>query len=148
MISNLHSTPMAKSPKNNHSHPATKESSALTTRREQFVGPLPHPDLLKKYEEVSPGVVKILIELAKEQAKHRQELEKKIITANITNEKVGMYLAFTITIAAMGSGIYLLMNNKETIGFIAFFAPALFQAGNYVYTRYYHQKQRKQKKHI
>ena len=40
----------------------------------------------------------------------------------------------------MLSGVYLLMNNKSIIGYIAFFGPAVFQAGNYIYNRNQEQK--------
>ncbi len=74
--------------------------------------------------------------MAENQSNHRQKLESLVINSNIRHEELGMWFAFIITMAVMGSGIYLLMNNKQVIGFIAFFAPAVFQAGNYIYNKY------------
>lgn len=74
--------------------------------------------------------------MAENQSNHRQKIEALVINSNIRHEELGMWFAFIITMAVMGSGIYLLMHNKQVIGFIAFFAPAVFQAGNYIYNKY------------
>lgn len=102
----------------------------------QFSGPLPHPQVLSKYEDVTPGAADRIIAMAEKQAQHRQELEAKIVTSNVQNERIGMYFAFALTLIIMGLGTYLLMNDKPVEGFIAFFAPGLFQAGNYIYNKY------------
>jgi len=112
--------------------------------KEEFSGPLPHPRILLQYEQATKGAADRIITMAENQAKHRQTMEAHVIESNIHNEKVGMYLAFILTIFIMLIGAYLLMNNKPIEGYIALFAPGLFQAGNYIYNKYVEKKQGEQ----
>ena len=102
----------------------------------QFSGPLPPPNVLIKYEEATSGAADRIISMAEKQAQHRQTLEEKVVNSNIHNERLGMYFAFILTVSIMLLGAYLLMNDKQVEGFIALFAPAIFQAGNYIYNKY------------
>lgn len=43
--------------------------------RSKFSGPLPHPDILAKYEEVYPGAASKIFQMAEEQAEHRRKME-------------------------------------------------------------------------
>lgn len=108
--------------------------------KEEFSGPIPPPQILLKYEEASRGAANRIISMAENQAAHRRELESKVLTSNIHNERLGMYFAFILTLTLMVLGTYLLMNDKAVEGFIAIFAPAIFQAGNYIYNRYIERK--------
>jgi len=101
----------------------------------RFSGPLPPPQLLKGYEEICSGAANRIIKMAESQSKHRQTLEKSVITSNIENEKIGMWMTFSLTILLMGFGIYLLINDKNIIAFLAIFGPVIFHAGNYVYNK-------------
>ena len=51
------------------------------------VGPLPDPDTLKQYEQVHPGLAKIIIEQFEKQAAHRQAMEMKVANSQIENQK-------------------------------------------------------------
>jgi len=54
---------------------------ALTASQSRtiFSGPLPHPDILAKYDQVVPGTAARLIETAQKQGEHRMDLEKTVI---------------------------------------------------------------------
>jgi uncharacterized membrane protein len=43
----------------------------------QFVGPIPPPDLLKKYEDALDGAADRIIKMAEKQSAHRQWMEKQ-----------------------------------------------------------------------
>ena len=133
---------MANPPKNKISSP--RVSSHISLREEVFVGPLPHPEILGRYEQISPGAAKRIISMAEKQSHHRQSLEAKLVDSNISNEKTGMWLAFLVTIALILIGAILLMNNKNAIGLVTIFVPCLFQAGNYVYQKYAEEKTSKE----
>lgn len=105
-----------------------------------YSGPIPPAEELIKYEQACPGAADRIICMAENQATHRQGLEAKVIGSNVGNEKIGMYLAFILTFLMILVGTYLIMNNKSVIGFIAIFSPCLFQAGNYIYIKYYEHK--------
>lgn len=45
--------------------------------RSEFSGPLPHPEILAKYEDILPGAATRILEMAEEQANHRRFMKKK-----------------------------------------------------------------------
>ena len=71
-----------------------------------FSGPLPPPEVLEKFERVSPGAAKIIVDMAKNQSEHRQGLENRVIDSGINNSKLG--LIFGLTIGMVG---ILMLNN-------------------------------------
>ena len=100
---------------------------------QRFRGPLPPPAILNQYD---PATRKIIVGMTHKQASHRQFLEKSVILSNISNEQTGMWIAAFITIFMISGGIYLMMNDKNGIGFALIFGTSLFQAGNYIYSKY------------
>jgi uncharacterized membrane protein len=68
---------------------------------EFFSGPLPHPDILKKFNEVVPGSAERIIKMAEDQSAHRKELEKKVIASDIYRSKWGQILGFIIAIMGL-----------------------------------------------
>ena len=51
---------------------------------EFFSGPFPHPDILKKFNDVVPGSAERIIKMAEDQSAHRKELENKVIASDIS----------------------------------------------------------------
>ncbi|MEK7157651.1 MAG: DUF2335 domain-containing protein [Patescibacteria group bacterium] len=97
-------------------------TSGVVIRREvsqSFSGPLPHPDILRQFNEIVPGSAERIIKMAEEQSAHRKELEKKVIDSDITRSKWGQILGFVIAIAGLGvSAIVVVYGNAIAGGFI------------------------------
>jgi len=108
----------------------SRQESSVT-----FSGPLPSPSILSGYEDILPGSADRIITMAEEQISHRQSLEQSVIRSNIHNEKTGMWLAFLLTLLLMLFGAYLILNDKNTVGYFAVFGPIIFHAGNYIYNK-------------
>lgn len=66
-----------------------------------FSGPLPPPEVLKKFDEVVPGAAERIIKMAEGQFAHRTELEKKVINSDIARSKYGQVLGFIIAIVGL-----------------------------------------------
>jgi len=47
-----------------------------TIEQSFFAGPLPHPDILGKYDSILPGAADRIIGMAEKQAQHRQAMER------------------------------------------------------------------------
>ena len=56
---------------------------------QSFEGPLPPPAFLKQYDEALPGAADRILVLAESQSKHRMEIEKKLIHADIVDAEKG-----------------------------------------------------------
>lgn len=48
-------------------------------KQESFSGPIPHPELLQKYDEVKPGFAERIISMAERQLDHRINCEDKVV---------------------------------------------------------------------
>jgi uncharacterized membrane protein len=83
-----------------------------------YKGIIPSPDDLKKYNEVIPNGADRLTRLAEEQSKHRQELEKKVITSQIKQSSTGQWMAFIIAIFSLSITAYLSLNGQTTVASI------------------------------
>lgn len=56
-----------------------KVMAIVHTERSVFSGPLPHPDLLKGYEEAQPGAANIIINMATKEQDHRHHMEDEML---------------------------------------------------------------------
>ena len=83
-----------------------------------FSGPLPPPEILAKYNEAVPNGAERIMAMAESQSKHRQELEKRVISANIRAQRFGSVLGFLVCMAAIGSGTFLIYAGKSTEGLV------------------------------
>lgn len=68
---------------------------------ESFSGPLPHPNILQRFNEVVPGAAERIIKMVEDQSRHRQELEKKVVESDIRLAKWGQVLGFVIAISGL-----------------------------------------------
>lgn len=116
--------------------PQQLEAKVRSFRSEAFSGPIPPPEILLGYEQACPGAANRIIRMAENQSGHRQKLETKVVSSNISNEKTGMYYAYILTFLFMVIGAGLLYFDKPTAGYFALFGPSVLHAGNYIYRKY------------
>ena len=55
-----------------------------------FLGPLPPPEVLAKYEAINPGFANRIVAMAEAEGDHRRNQEKKSLDADITHKSVNM----------------------------------------------------------
>jgi uncharacterized membrane protein len=90
---------------------------------------LPHPSVLKGYEEVLPGAADRT--MAKEQADHRHDLEAKIIRFDELKSVLGLVFAFLIVLAAFAIGAY----GAPLFGSVISLAGLASVVGPFIYQR-------------
>jgi uncharacterized membrane protein len=98
---------------------SNNQTNLQVRKTELYAGPLPHPDTLKKFEEILPGPADRILKQAENQTQHRIEMESKVINADIRKSYIGLVFGFLIGILGIGGGIYL-----ATLGF-NIFGPVL-----------------------
>ena len=84
--------------------PSTKPSAPAQRQQAQtgpqvkaeFSGPLPPPDVLEKYERVSPGAAERIIAMVETQNSHRHELEKSLVNNGCKQASKGQNCAVTL----------------------------------------------------
>ncbi|MDF7667442.1 DUF2335 domain-containing protein [Orbaceae bacterium ESL0727] len=87
-------------------------------KSESYSGPLPHPDILKKYNELDPDFSKTIFAHFKEEQEHRHRIDNKAIDGAILSDKRAQYMAFFICIIVLGISFYAVYSGKEVAGII------------------------------
>ena len=95
----------------------TTAQFAITAQH--FSGPLPPPEMLRKYEDLMPGSAERLVSMAERQSQHRQAIELKVIQSSCTNERLGTIFGFIICLIALGAGMYAATKGKDAFGIAA-----------------------------
>jgi uncharacterized membrane protein len=81
-----------------------------------FSGPLPHPDILRGYDQVVPGAAERILVMAEEQARHRQSLERTVIEGGSRRANLGLWLGFILSIVVLALSAALIVNGYEVAG--------------------------------
>lgn len=107
---------------------------------EHFQGPLPHPTILKGYENILPGSANRIITMTERQQQHRMELEHAVIHSDILMERLGLAVYFVLAMILVVGGIWLASEGKQLTGLAIVGASITTLAGALVYA----QRQRQQ----
>lgn len=85
---------------------------------ESFSGPLPHPKILREYNNICPGAADRILQLAEKQMEHRHDMEKTLIRSNSRNSFLGILFAFLLGLLIIGGGIYCVAIGRQVSGLI------------------------------
>jgi uncharacterized membrane protein len=94
------------------------ETLAVVHKSRRFSGPLPPPEILAHYNVIVPGAAERILVMAEKQSQHRQSLEAKVITSDITKSKMGLWFAFVLGLISLGGGVFLIHSGKTVAGSI------------------------------
>lgn len=72
--------------------------SIQAIERESFRGPIPHPRLLKGYDDIQKGFAERIVAMAEKEQQHRFDCERKVIKSSISSTKRGQWMGFIIAI--------------------------------------------------
>lgn len=109
---------------------------------EHFSGPLPQPAILRQYDEVIPGAAERIIAMAETQAKHRQQLENKVIDSGIRDSRLGLHYGLIIGLCAVAGGTACIILGHQIGGSIIGGVGLSGLVGVFVYGSAQHRKER------
>lgn len=66
---------------------STQHHRELVATQVEYRGPLPHPDILDRYEQIHPGTAERIIRQFEGEAQHRHAMEREILSAQIAHEQ-------------------------------------------------------------
>ena len=103
---------------NNSQHIDNSKKATLIKyeKSEMFAGPVPHPEIIERYEKIYPGAAKIIFEKWDSQVKHRHNLEKSVVWADNLKSILGVIFGFIAVMAAIGGGVYIALNGQQLFG--------------------------------
>ena len=82
-----------------------------------YSGPIPHPQLLKEFNDVIPNGADRIMTMAEKQSGHRITLEEKVVNANNRDSFLCVVFAGVIALLIVLGAIFLIYNNKDVQGF-------------------------------
>jgi len=88
-------------------------SSSVST---SYSGPIPPPELLKRFDEIEPGTAKKILQLWEDQSRHRMGLEKYVIHSDVYRSWAGLVCGFLIAVFTIVTGGYLVLSGHDGAG--------------------------------
>ena len=79
-----------------------KAAFALSIKSTHYRGPIPDPDMLREYNDIVNDGAERIVTQFEEQSRHRREIEKTVITGQISESKRGQIFAFIVGITGLG----------------------------------------------
>lgn len=111
-----------------------------------FSGPLPHPDILKKFDEVVPGAAERIIKMAEEQSTHCKDLERKVIDSDVARSRWGQFLGFVIAITGLVAATFISIYGSAFAGGLLGIGTLASLVGVFMYGATTRSKERIEKK--
>lgn len=71
--------------------------------------------------------------MAESQASHRHTIEAKVISSDVLNSKLGLFLGFTVAMAVLATGLYLAVNGLPWPGSFLSSVSLVSLVGTFVY---------------
>jgi len=128
---------------------AKREVVVIREVREELVvafsGPLPHPDILAKFDKVVPGAASRIITMAENQAQHRMSLEKTVITGDSHRAWAGLVAGFVLGMSGIVGGVVLGIYGQVGFGGFLSGASLVSLVGVFVYGTRARSEERMQK---
>jgi len=86
---------------------------------ERHEGPIPSPDVFKRYGEVVPDAPERILKVFEQDSQHTREMQKIAITGEVSRDARAQWMAFAIMIAALGVTTYSIIAGKNITAAIA-----------------------------
>lgn len=100
-----------------------------------YSGPLPHPDILRQFEEVLPGSAERIFNQFEAQSAHRRSLEATVVDSGAFSQKLGTVSGLLIGILGVGGGLWLAHDGKSLEGLSTSFTTLAVLVGTYLFKR-------------
>lgn len=85
---------------------------ASVTQEYSYSGILPHPILLKQFDDVLPGTAERIIAMTEKEGEHRRNLEKEIVNSEFKTQKMGIIFGFMIALIGIVGSVVLAFYDK------------------------------------
>ncbi|MBR5998396.1 MAG: DUF2335 domain-containing protein [Deltaproteobacteria bacterium] len=110
--------------------PQQQIKTQIFAAQQTISGPVPSPEVLGAYEQMSPGAAKIILDMAlkDQEVEHelRRALQATIERDNLAEraaEKRGQWLAFTLVCLSIGASVVLTYMGNKIAGWVLAGAP-------------------------
>lgn len=95
-----------------------QQAQIIAQKVEGYSGPIPSPDMMEKYENLSPGFANRILSMAEKQADHRMNAENKMIEIERQDSKRGSWFAFLLGVGSLISAVFIVYLERSAAGAI------------------------------
>ena len=94
-----------------------------------YSGPIPHPRLLKEFDDSILNGADRIMKMAEQQSKHRMDLETRVVKANNRDSFLGVIFAGVVAIIIVIGSMLLIYSDKNIQGLGILLASAVAYIG-------------------
>ena len=87
-------------------------------RHELHQGPLPHPDILRLYDSVVPGLAERIVKMAEREQAHRHEMDLRLLRSSNRRYLSGYLSSLAMIAATFGTAVWLLAKGQDISGLV------------------------------
>ena len=110
-----------------------QQSQRVELRAEAFSGPLPHPDLLARYNDAVPNGAERIMVMTEKQSEHRRGMEDRVIDAGIRRANWGLAAAFVVAMSGLGVAALLILAEQYIAAAAVVGADLAAIVGTFIY---------------
>ncbi|MDE0185605.1 MAG: DUF2335 domain-containing protein [Candidatus Poribacteria bacterium] len=119
---------MARGKRNLQNQPSKQQKAELrqllVESFEQYSGPIPHPQVMKDYQEISPDIVERILTMAEEESNSRRLLEERVIENSHKQIVGGQRGALILGISGLAAAVAIAYFNPSWGGAVGISAIA------------------------
>lgn len=123
---NRNGTPINAQPHN----PQPNHQVVVTT--EEYEGLIPHPRLMREWNDIVPGSAERIFTRFETQSDHRMAMESRVIRANNFKQIAGPIFGFVVAMTALLGGIYTALQGHPFLGGTLSFAGLALLVGAFI----------------
>jgi uncharacterized membrane protein len=140
-------TPAVPQPKPPPAQPAPAQLllQRIEQRMEQFSGPIPPPDLLRKYNDIVDNGAERLFAAFENQTRHRQELENTVVQGAEARANRGQWMGFIMANVVLGVGGVMVFSGHEEAGAVVISVDLVGLVSVFIYGRHTQRQEREKK---
>jgi hypothetical protein len=98
-----------------------------------YSGPLPHPNILERFEQIHPGAAGMIFEDFLLQSNHRRKIESSVVRAIVISDIAGTFAASLIGLPGVGGGLWLAHEGRPLGGLSSIFGTLATLLGVFLY---------------
>lgn len=94
--------------------------SRFTAVQETYSGPLPHPELLERYDKIISEGAERIMRMAESEQMHRHKCDDLMIKGEVALAKRGQIVGALLAILITCAGFWLTLTGHEVVGSVVF----------------------------
>lgn len=93
-----------------------QKQAIATIVKYQFKGPLPHPSILKGYNDIQDGIADRIVKMAEKDQDAEIENNKQVLKYQARDSLLGAIFSFLTVMTTFIVGLILILNDKDVVG--------------------------------